>query len=109
MGRPDLDAIPERTGTTDPPPPDAAVAGGGPKRPGAAGRTAMGPGDGAALPAGVPDGPCPVTRRAAGALGPAVGTPAARDAIHAPEHDPVTGKEGAARRCRHADRRPRSL
>jgi len=68
----------------------------------------LGPGDAAAWPAGAPTGHCLENRGTGDALYLVVGTRAVRDVIHYPDHDLVTERDGAARRYRDADGRPRS-
>jgi uncharacterized cupin superfamily protein len=65
-------------------------------------------GDAAAWPAGLAVGHCLENRSGADALYLTVGTRAARDVIHYPDHDLVTERDGAARAYRHANGRPRS-
>ncbi|MCC6305292.1 MAG: cupin domain-containing protein [Rhodobacteraceae bacterium] len=66
------------------------------------------PGEVAAWPAGLAVGHYLENRGPRDALYLTVGTRAARDVIHYPDHDLVTERDGAARRYRHADGRPRS-
>lgn len=72
------------------------------------GATPLRAGEAAAWPAGSPVGHCLENRGSADALYLVVGTRAGRDVIHYPDHDLVTERDGAARRHRHADGRPRS-
>lgn len=65
-------------------------------------------GDAACWPAGQPVGHCLENRSGHEARYLTIGTRAARDVIHYPDHDLITHKEGPARRYTHADGRPRT-
>lgn len=64
-------------------------------------------GDAACWPAGRPVGHCLHNRSDAPAVYLTVGTRAAADRIHYPDHDLTTARVGAAREYLHADGRPR--
>jgi uncharacterized cupin superfamily protein len=67
------------------------------------GETRLGPGEAAAWRAGDPVGHCLENRGTEEAVYLVVGTRAAADVIHYPEHDLVTTREGARRRYARAD------
>lgn len=66
-------------------------------------------GDVAAWPAGLAVGHCLENRSGAEARYLVIGTRAARDVIHYPDHDLVTQKDGQTRRYTHADGRERKV
>ncbi len=70
--------------------------------------TTLGPGDMVCWPAGRAIGHCLENRTGRPADYLTLGTRLERDAVHYPDHDLISVKDGAARRYRHADGRPRA-
>lgn len=70
--------------------------------------TDLAPGDMACWPAGRATGHCLVNRTDRPAEYLTIGTRLLRDAVHYPDHDLISVKEGDARRYLHADGRPRA-